>query len=199
MDRTGESSRTGSRRDRERSEIYTLGSSDPRSELTSTEGLGEQDVAQIDDLMRALAGLRQAEKELSEASLRYMRLNETDMRALHFLIVCENREEVATPGAIAAQLGISTASTTKLLDRLERGGHVRRRSHPNDRRALAISIEPATRAAAMRTVGAQHAGRFRAAARLSPHEREVVIGFLEDMASQISVDGVEWAQSPGPQ
>ena len=89
-----------------------------------------RDIAQIDALMarsRACA----AEQELSEASLRYMRLGETDMRALHFLIVCENTETLATPGAIAQALEISSASTTKLLDRLERAGHIRRAPHPS--------------------------------------------------------------------
>lgn len=47
----------------------------------------------------------------------------------------------------------------------------------------------------MRTLGAQHARRVDAARRLLPEEREVVTGFLEDMAREISVDGVDW-ESP---
>ena len=82
--------------------------------------------------MAAMAALRQAEEKLSEASLRYMKLNRTDMRALHFLIVAENRKQIVTPSAIAEHLGISTASTTKLLDRLERGDHILRHTHPTD-------------------------------------------------------------------
>ena len=124
-----------------------------------------------------------------------MALGETDMRAVHFLIVCENTGTLATPGAIAQALEISTASTTKLLDRLQRAGHVRRAPHPSDRRALVIALEPATRRSAMRTLGAQHARRVDAARRLLPEEREVVTGFLEDMAREISVDGVDW-ESP---
>jgi DNA-binding MarR family transcriptional regulator len=92
---------------------------------------------------------------------------------------------IATPGAIAAHLHISTASTTKLLDRLERAGHISRRAHPSDRRALAIEITPETHEAAMRTVCRQQAKRFLAAARLTPAERETVMRFLEDMASEI--------------
>src|SRR5690625_7671506 len=107
-----------------------------------------------------------------------MQLDETDMKALHYLIVCEQQGVVATPSTIAAHLGISSASTTKLLDRLEKGGHVRRSRHPSDRRALAISIEAATRVAATRTVGTQHARRFHAARRLTSEQREIVIDFL---------------------
>ncbi|MFC7457927.1 MarR family winged helix-turn-helix transcriptional regulator [Brachybacterium sp. GCM10030267] len=170
-------------------DVYSLSGSDPDQDLVDRTGMSEQDIEQIDALMSALGRLRAAEKELSEASRRYMNLNETDMRALHFLIVCENRGVPATPGAIAESLGISTASTTKLLDRLQRGGHVRRQRHPADRRALVIRLEAATRAAAIRTVGAQQARRVHAARRLTPAQRAVVTAFLADMTAEISLDG----------
>ncbi|WP_394214623.1 MarR family winged helix-turn-helix transcriptional regulator [Brachybacterium vulturis] len=172
--------------------LFSIGASDPRQELVDRRGLDDRDIAQIDALMAALARLRTAEQELSEASLRYMQLGQTDMRALHFLIVCENTGTRATPGAIAQALGISSASTTKLLDRLEGAGHVRRTRHPSDRRALVITIEPSTRSAAMRTVGTAQARRVEAVRRLLPAERDIVTGFLEDMAAQISVDRTDW-------
>ena len=176
--------------------LFGIEASDPHQELIDRRGLSAQDIAQIDELMAALAHLRRAEQELPDASLRHMQLGQTDMRALHFLIVCENTGTLATPGAIAQTLGISTASTTKLLDRLEAAGHVRRGRHPSDRRALVITIEPATRAEAMRTVGAAHARRVDAARRLLPAEREVVTGFLRHMAELISVDGPEAGAAP---
>ncbi|ATG52131.1 MarR family transcriptional regulator [Brachybacterium vulturis] len=173
--------------------LFSIGSSDPGQELVDRRGLDDRDIAQIDALMAALARLRDAEQELTDASLRYMQLGRTDMRALHFLIVCENTGTLATPGAITQALGISSASTTKLLDRLEDAGHVRRARHPSDRRALVITIEPSTRSEAMRTVGTAQARRVDAVRRLLPAEREIVTGFLEDMAAQISVDGVDWS------
>lgn len=173
--------------------VFSMASSDPDQELVDRSELTAEDVAQIDALMAALSRLRSAEKALTEASLRYMKLGETDMRALHFLIVCENTGTLATPGAIAQALEISSASTTKLLDRLERAGHIRRARHPSDRRALVITIEPATRSSAMATVGATQARRVESARRLLPAQREVVIAFLEDMAEEISLEGVDWA------
>src|SRR5699024_4481483 len=68
--------------------------------------------------------------------------------------------------------------------------------HPSDRRALAISIEAATRVAATRTVGTQHARRFHAARRLTSEQREIVIDFLDDMAREISIADVDWGD-PG--
>lgn len=177
------------------STIYDIDASDPRSTLVDREGVAPEDRRQIAMLMAALGDLREAEQRLSHASRRYMRLNETDMRALHYLIVCANRTITATPGGIASHLGISTASTTKLLDRLEKGGHIRRAPHPTDRRALAITITSETRQAAMETVGRQQAKRFYAAARLTSAEREVVIRFLADMTEEITLKDEAWAQN----
>lgn len=180
-----------------RTHVYDVDASDPDGHLIDRGSLSPADVAQISSLMRALGGLREAEQKLSEASLAYMKLNQTDMRALHFLIVCENSGVVVTPGAIATHLDISTASTTKLLDRLERGGHITRSPHPSDRRALAIRITSETRRSAIETVGRQHARRFNAAARLSPAEREIVTRFLADMTAEIALSDEQWATSSG--
>lgn len=174
--------------------IYDVDASDPRSTLIDRTGVPPEDLKQIARLMESLAGLREAEQVLSQASRRYMRLNETDMRALHYLIVCANRNLVATPGGIAHHLGVSTAATTKLLDRLEQGGHIQRAPHPTDRRALHITITPETRRAAMETVGRQQAKRFYSAARLTPSEREVVIRFLTDMTDEITLKDEAWLQ-----
>ena len=175
------------------SHLYDVDSSDPESQLVDRSALDGDEVRQIGALMAALGALREAEQLLSDASLRYMKLNQTDMRALHYLIVSANRGAIATPGAIAAHLKISTASTTKLLDRLARAGHIARESHPTDRRALAISITSQTQTAAMNTVGRQQAKRFHSAARLNPAEREVVIRFLQDMTSELSIADAAWA------
>lgn len=174
--------------------VYDVNSADPNSQLVERSAMDPADVAHIGELMAALGRLRNAEQQLSDASLKYMKLNQSDMRALHFLIVTANTGTVATPGAIASHLKISTASTTKLLDRLENAGHIIRQPHPSDRRALAISITAKTRQAAMETVGRQQSKRFHAAARLSAAERDVVIRFLDDMTQEISLTDEPWAQ-----
>lgn len=170
----------------ERSAVYDVEASDPHEELVDRSGMSADDIAQITALMTAFGELRDAEQELSESSRRYMRLGATDMKALHYLIVCRHRDVLGTPGGIAEHLSISPAATTKLVDRLVRGGHVTRAPHPHDRRAVTISITPDTYASAMETVGRQQARRFHAAARLSPAEREVVIRFLTDTKAEIS-------------
>lgn len=159
--------------------------------------MAQQDVEQINELMTALRGLREAEQKLSEMSLRYMRLNSTDMRALQLLIMSAGAKMPVTPSAISKHLGISSASTTKLLDRLERGGHITRSAHPTDRRSLTIAITPRTHEAAMQTVGRQQSKRFNAAVRLSRQERETVIEFLRDMTAEITPSGEPWPELSG--
>ncbi len=186
----------GERGDWSRGDLYGVERNDPDSRLVQRDGVSPETMAEIGALMGAIGALRESEERLSEASLAYMKLGRTDMRALHFLIVAENDGRIVTPGALAAHLRITTPSTTKLLDRLERGGHLTRAIHPTDRRAFAITITPETREAAYRTVGAQQARRFHAAARLTSEERAVVTRFLHDMATELDVSGQDWA-TPG--
>jgi DNA-binding MarR family transcriptional regulator len=156
---------------------------DPDQELVRRAGLADGDVEQVVGVLEALRRWRETERRMSEASRRYMKLGETDMRALRFIIAMQNHGRVVTPGAIAEHLGITTASTTKLIDRLAAGDHVRRFPHPSDRRSLAIEVTDETRRVARESVGRSHARRFDAAARLTPRERETVTRFLDDLAS----------------
>lgn len=172
--------------------VYSVEASDPDAKLIDREGYSTEEIHQIGELMGALAQLRAVEQQLSEASQRYMRLGQTDMKALHFLIVAKNTGTTATAGALATHLNISTASTTKLLDRLEASGHILRSTHPHDRRALAISITDKTHAAAVETIGKQQARRFNAAARLTMKQRDVVMSFLQDMANEIALRDGQW-------
>ena len=177
----------------ERSDVYDVDASDPSHSLIDRSGMDPAEIAQITELMTAFGELREAEDALSEASRAYMHLGTTDMKALHYLIVCRHRNILGTPRGIADHLSITPAATTKLLDRLERGGHVTRSAHPSDRRALTVSITPATYASAMETVGRAQSRRFHAAARLTSAERDVVIRFLRDTRNEIALSGQAWA------
>lgn len=106
-------------------------------------------------------------------------------RALHFLIVAENRGIATTPSDLARHLEITTASTTKMLDRLQRAGHITRSPHPDDRRALCVAVTPETKLVARDSVGRQQAARVGPAAELGTEGRSVVIGFLDRTAEAL--------------
>ena len=49
----------------------------------------------------------------------------------------------STPTRLAAATGLSSGGVTVALDRLEKGGYIRREPNPADRRSLLIHINPA--------------------------------------------------------
>jgi len=155
---------------------------DPNEELVHYSGMDEDDIAQVVRVLRGIRRWREAEQALSFASRAQMRLNDTDMRALRFPVVAKNQGTIVTPGSLAEHLNISTASTTKLLDRLAAAGHIVRSPHPTDRRALMITISKSAHEEVRESVGRSHARRFEVAAELTPAEREVVIRFLDAMS-----------------
>jgi len=155
---------------------------DRAGRMVDLTGVDPSEMPQIVRVMDAMFRWREAEQRVSAASRAYMKLGDSDMKALRFAIVMADKGQYVTARDIAEHLGISSASTTKLLDRLEAGGHIRRERHPSDRRALAIVVDPSTRSAAEATIGREHARRFRVAASLSPDEREVVIRFLTQLS-----------------
>ena len=155
---------------------------DPSQELVKRATMDDAEVDSVVSVLAALRAWSDAELKMSRASQEHMKLNATDMKALRFLMASRNTDAVVTPGLLAETLQISTASTTKLLDRLEKAGHIKRSPHPTDRRALMITVTDSTRTEARETVGRLHARRFEAAARLSPDERAVVVRFLTDLS-----------------
>ena len=167
---------------------------DARGRLLGEDGISGDDLEGTIRVMNALFLWREAERRVSEASRRFMRLGESDMKALRYAIIMADQGRHVTARDLAEHLSISSASVTKLLDRLEAGGHIRRTPHPTDRRALAIVVAEETREAAEATVGREHARRFRAAAALTPEEREVVIRFLGALSD---TSEAAWAE-PAP-
>ena len=136
---------------------------DPRQELVRHDDLSDEELQEVIGVLDAVRGWREAEQRLSFESRTAMQLNETDMKALRYIIASMNANVAVTAGALAEHLHISTASVTKLLDRLERAGHIVRKPHPTDRRAVTVEITPETHRQVRRTMGLQHARRFEVA------------------------------------
>lgn len=63
----------------------------------------------------------------------------TDLQALHLLVL---RDDVRTPSQISAATGMPASTVTKLIDRLEAAGFVRRSSDASDRRRTVLDLVP---------------------------------------------------------
>ncbi|MFE0640578.1 MarR family winged helix-turn-helix transcriptional regulator [Streptomyces sp. NPDC058877] len=68
-------------------------------------------------------------------------LHATDVRALIHLLDAERDGSAATPSRLGRQLGLNSASTTALIDRLERLGLVHRERDSCDRRRVLLVVE----------------------------------------------------------
>jgi DNA-binding MarR family transcriptional regulator len=62
----------------------------------------------------------------------------TDFRALLHIMVAQDAGESMTSGDLSHRMGLSGAAITYLVDRLIESGHLRRDSHPADRRKVIL-------------------------------------------------------------
>ncbi|MGW2640920.1 MarR family winged helix-turn-helix transcriptional regulator [Streptomyces sp. NPDC001348] len=88
--------------------------------------------------------LRAVTVELGLHSARFADRNgmhPTDVRALIALMDARRAGDEMTAGRLGAGLGLNSAGTTALLDRLERAGHVRRVRGERDRRKVVVEVD----------------------------------------------------------
>ncbi|MER7723761.1 MarR family transcriptional regulator [Streptomyces sp. NPDC096323] len=81
-------------------------------------------------------GLRQAEFATRNG------MHPTDVRALICLLDAERSRTDVTAGRLGAELGLNSAGTSSLIDRLERLGHLTRTRDERDRRRVLLSVTP---------------------------------------------------------
>ena len=62
----------------------------------------------------------------------------TDMQCINVLELMGP----STPGELARSTGLSTGGVTVMLDRLEKGGYVKRVPNPRDRRSVLVRLNP---------------------------------------------------------
>jgi len=78
---------------------------------------------------------------LGQVAAERIGVNATDLNCLN-LVALAGRREPMTAGELARQTGLTTASITGVLDRLEEGGFVRRERDPKDRRRVNVNLNP---------------------------------------------------------
>lgn len=117
------------------------------------------------------------EAEIAAFGARYG-LGGTDVRALIALLDLERAGAPATPGALAAQLQLSSAACTALVDRLTGAGLVERGPDPDDRRRVRLLVTARAHEIGEGFFADLLSPIRAAAATLSPAEAQVVGRFL---------------------
>src|SRR4051812_22275240 len=158
---------------------------DGRLSRSSREYLGADDGGDMDEQRRELALLlRRLTVELDAVGQRFADLhglNRTDVRALVAIMDAARRGQSLTAGGLGDAVDLRSASTTALVDRLERVGHVRRVRDPEDRRRVALEISDSAMAAGGEFFGGLQRDLVAAMSGFTDDERAVVHRFLTAM------------------
>jgi DNA-binding MarR family transcriptional regulator len=143
----------------------------------------------IDDLLRALGDNRDAGLESDRRAREKLGVGRNDFAVVRFLVEADRRGVSLTPGEIALALGVSTAATTALVDRLETVGLVRRERNPTDRRSVIVRAALAEGSQERRIAMTRDAAERRAIAALPVRDRRVVLRALEQITDAVRRDG----------
>lgn len=92
----------------------------------------------IDDAAWAAEELRRAEAHLARRRQSRCGPSDTDRQAWRFVLERSDSGESTTPKQLADHLGITTASTTKLLQRMKAASLLQLRANPDDRRSKLV-------------------------------------------------------------
>jgi len=132
-----------------------------------------------EDARESLHRFAMAGDRLAAAVCQATGLNGTELEALEHL----EQDGPLTQRQLADRLLLTSGGTTLLVDRLERGGFVTRRPHPDDRRAVLLELNPSAGGPASEALERYHRTVTSAARRLSAAERDAVCGFLDAAAA----------------
>jgi DNA-binding MarR family transcriptional regulator len=115
---------------------------------------------------------------LGAASAERIGINVTDLNCLNILALGGH----LTAGELARRTGLTTASITGVLDRLEESGFVRRERDPHDRRRVIVRLEAARGLRDVAPVFAPVVAAWRAvAAQYTDDELRLILGFQNQL------------------
>lgn len=137
-------------------------------------------------VMEAMRAYRSAEMAMRRRTQNSMSMGENELLVLRFLARASGAGRDVTPIDLARHLGVSTASVTALLDRLERSGHLQRTPHPSDRRKVVITATPHADEEMRETLRSMHARMMQATRGMSESETVAVTAFLQRMRCAVA-------------
>jgi len=137
--------------------------------------------ATAQDVVRALNDLTESSAAIERSALQSLGIGPNDARVLRYLIDRTPDDEFVTPRLLAEMLGISSAATTALIDRLADSGWVEREPYPGDRRSIVVRATIDADSPARRLLSVRRASIAAAAAKLGAADRRVVADFLDEI------------------
>ena len=138
-----------------------------------------------DDVLDALERFRAADAAMHLRVRETSALGDNELRMLQYLLLRRREGAVVRPSELSRHLGITSASTTALLDRLERSGHVSRGPNPTDRRSVLVTLSEKSDDEIRHTLSAMHERMMAIVRGMDPDQRATVIGFLDAMREAV--------------
>jgi DNA-binding MarR family transcriptional regulator len=142
--------------------------------------------------------IRAADALLGEIDRRRRSVADLSPSAFQALAILEGAGEPLAAHTISERLLVSSASTTSLLDTLERRGLIQRSPHPSDRRKTLVHITDEARGIVDRMLPAVHAAATDAVVDLSEAQREQLIQMLTAIRHEVAELGTREAPTPKP-
>ena len=160
---------------------------------TSAAGFWYGDDSRVDavDVLNALRRYRTAESSAQRRAREALGIGENALLALRVLLDAEKADRTVNAKDLAEQLEITAASTSALVDRLVRSGHVVRHADPTDRRGVILTATGASMRDVMRVLDQLDSRAIEATEHLSDAEMAVIVAFLDQMVRVVDdVDSV---------
>ena len=140
--------------------------------------MDETQTVDSDALVAAYERFRRADAAFYQRIRSVTAMGDNELRVVQYVLQAHRQGREVKPTEIARHLGVSSASTTALLDRLERAGSLQRLSHPTDRRSILIAPTAEVEARLSATVEEYGRRLAQLSTQLSDQDRAAVEGFL---------------------
>lgn len=138
-------------------------------------------------LLNALRLYRQAERDMRARTQTSMRMGETDLAAIRFLLREQQAGRSVGSKMLAEHLGITTASTAVLINRLEKSDHITRHRNPADGRGVLLTATDNSDDEVRATMAGMHARMIRTAENVPPDIAAWIIAFLHEMTGNLDI------------
>lgn len=145
------------------------------------------------DVLNALRRYRSAESAAQRRAREALGIGENALLALRILLDAESEGRSVNAKELADRLEITPASTSALVDRLVRSGHVERHADPHDRRGVILTASGGSMRQVLQVIDQLDTRAIEVAEHLPQQDMGVVIAFLEEMARVVDHEDDETA------
>ncbi|TJZ92926.1 MarR family transcriptional regulator [Paracoccus gahaiensis] len=152
--------------------------------ITRDSAVPRSDAALI-ALRRILRATEQYERDLAQA----VGLTPAKLRVLQILAARDDR--TATPTLLAAQMGVSQATVTALVDQLDKLGLTQRQRSSTDRRQLHVILTDSGATALAEAPDALQQHFVRGFHALKDWEQAMLVASLERVAAMLNAQGID--------